>query len=111
LPVASYSREAQASGVMMIPVPRSGIYRGVEGFEFAKAVDGVTDIVITAREQDSIAAWPHGSSYLGFIFASAETPEDVESALRGAHRKLDFKIVSALPVNHPMTGRARAAEN
>ena len=102
-------RKENASGVMMIPVPRSGTYEGVTGLDHAKSVPNVSDIIITAREHDSIAAWPEGSSYLGFIFASAQTPEEVESALRLAYGKLQFQIASTLPVGHPVTGKIQSA--
>ncbi|HET9802042.1 MAG TPA: ATP-grasp domain-containing protein [Candidatus Acidoferrum sp.] len=111
LPVADYSRESQASGVMMIPVPRSGIYEGVDGVDAARTVPNVAKVVITAREHDSISAWPDGSSYLGFIFARAEKPEEAEAALRTAQAKLNFKIASPLPVSHPVTGQIRTADN
>jgi len=111
LPVDAFQRETSASGVMMIPVPRSGIYDGVDGVEAARSVSGVEDIVITAREHDSIAAWPEGSSYLGFIFARGEKTERVELALRAAHASLEFRIRPALPVEHPVTGKARSAES
>jgi len=35
---------------------------------------------------------PEGSSYLGFIFAKAPTPELVEAALREAHACLNIVI-------------------
>ena len=111
LPTAEYGRESQAAGVMMIPVPRSGIYEGVNGIDAAREVAGVTDVVVTAREHDSIAAWPDGSSYLGFIFARADQPGEVESALRAAHKNLNFRIGSALPVSHPVTGQVRSADH
>lgn len=111
LPTAEYVREPQASGVMMIPVPRSGIYEGVDGIEAARALPGVTDLVITAREHDAIAAWPDGCSYLGFLFASADEPGEVESGLHAALAKLNFRIVSPLPVSHPVTGQVRTADN
>jgi hypothetical protein len=41
---------------------------------------------------------PEGSSYLGFIFARAASPQEVEAALRKAHRHLRFDIVPSLPV-------------
>jgi hypothetical protein len=41
---------------------------------------------------------PEGASYLGFIFATANSPEDVERALRVAHQHLHFEIAAALPV-------------
>ena len=101
-------REPDASGVMMIPVPRSGIFERVEGLEDAERVPSVTEIRITARLKDYVAAWPEGSSYLGFIFARAETPNEAEAALRAAHAKLFFEFSPRLPVEHPITGRISA---
>src|SRR6266481_2198741 len=50
-----------------------------------------------------LADWPEGSSYLGFIFARGKTPEEVETALRQAHAKLQFTLTPRLPVEHPVT--------
>ena len=111
LPVDALQRDTSASGVMMIPVPRSGIYDGVDGVDAARSVSGVEDVVITAREHDSIAAWPEGSSYLGFIFARGEKTERAELALRAAHASLEFRIRPALPVEHPVTGKVRSADS
>src|SRR5216683_2772947 len=96
-------REDDASGVMMIPVPASGVLEGVQGEERARASPGIEDVQITARLHDFIAAWPEGSSYLGFIFARGSAPDEVESALRHAHSHLKFEIVPRLPVEHPVT--------
>jgi formate-dependent phosphoribosylglycinamide formyltransferase (GAR transformylase) len=105
LPGGDSPREKNASGVMMIPVPRSGVFEAVSGEDAARSVSGITELVITARVHDAIAAWPEGSSYLGFLFARGNTPEEVEQALREAHRKLSFTITPVLPVEHPVTGR------
>ncbi len=102
LPEASGEREAEASGVMMIPVPQSGILEGVEGEKAARRVKGISSLEITARLHDYIAAWPEGSSYLGFLFARAEHPATAEAALREAHGKLRFVITARLPVEHPL---------
>jgi L-aminoacid ligase-like protein/ATP-grasp domain-containing protein len=101
--VSSWQREELASGVMMIPVPASGVLESVHGVEDAQHVQFITEIEITARVRDTIFAWPEGSSYLGFIFAKAETARDVETALRSAHSKLRFNIKAPLPVEHPVT--------
>jgi len=98
-------REGASSGVLMIPVPASGILERVDGVEEAKSVAGVTNLEITARLHDYIAEWPEGSSYMGFVFAKAERPEEVEAALRAAHGKLRFTITPRLPVEHPVTKR------
>ena len=96
-------RETQASGVMMIPVPHSGILEKVEGREQAQAMHGISSLEITARLHDFIAAWPEGSSYLGFLFARAKEPAAVEAALREAHKKLRFTLTPRLPVEHPLS--------
>jgi biotin carboxylase len=101
-------REDAASGVMMIPVPRSGIFDGVEGIEEAEKISGIDEIRITARLHDYVAAWPEGASYLGFIFAHAQTPAEAEAALRAGHAKLNFRFSPRLPVEHPVTGRVGA---
>jgi hypothetical protein len=98
-------RESLASGVLMIPVPKSGILESVTGEEVARSTPGITELIITARLHDYIAAWPEGSSYLGFLFARGETPEEVEQAIRKAHEKLTFTITPRLPVEHPATRR------
>ena len=103
--ISSWQREELASGVMMIPVPTSGTLESVSGIEDARHVRGVTEVEITARMRDTILAWPEGSSYLGFIFAKAETTNDVEDALRSAHSRLRFNIRETLPVEHPITGK------
>jgi biotin carboxylase len=102
-------REEAAAGVMMIPVPRNGIFERVEGVEEAERLPGIEEIRITARLRDYLAAWPEGSSYLGFIFARGESPEEVEAALRAAHGKLHFVISPRLPVEHPVTQRVSRA--
>ena len=96
-------REAAASGVLMIPVPVSGILENVEGTGEAREVPGVTELEITARLHDFVAAWPEGSSYLGFLFARGEKPEEVECALRDGHARLKFTLTPRLPVEHPVT--------
>jgi biotin carboxylase len=102
---ADLEREQAASGVMMIPVPRSGVLEAVEGEAEARSTPGIEDVRITARLHDFIAAWPEGSSYLGFLFARGDSPADAEAGLRLAHSRLDFEIVPRLPVGHPATGK------
>ncbi len=105
LPGWNSPREQIASGVMMIPVPRSGILEGCSGEEAARSISGITELTITARLHDAIAAWPEGASYLGFLFARGNAPEEVELALRQAHQRLIFKITPRLPVEHPAARR------
>jgi hypothetical protein len=105
LPGGAWPRECVASGVMMIPVPKSGVLERVDGEDAARATPGVSELHITARLHDYIAAWPEGSSYLGFLFARAGGAGEVEGALRAAHAKLQFTLTERLPVEHPVTRR------
>ena len=89
LPIAG---EGGAAGVMMIPIPRRGIYRGLEGLAAAQAVRGVTGVAITVEPGQIIAPLPDGASYLGFIFSLCATPAEAELALRLAHALLVFDI-------------------
>jgi biotin carboxylase len=93
-----WAREAAAAGVMMIPIPSGGRYRGVEGEAEALAIPGVTGLRITARLDQQLIPLPEGASYLGFIFARAADASEVEAALRAAHGKLRFQIDRAVSV-------------
>jgi len=104
MPGTDLDREDDASGVMMIPVPKTGVLEKVEGEEKARATPGIEDVQVTARLRDFLAAWPEGSTYLGFLFAHGKTPVEVEAALRLAHSQLKFEIAERLPVQHPVTG-------
>jgi len=94
--VSGYEREARASGVMMIPIPKRGIYKGVDGVDTAREVRGIDDIRITAKPDQQLVPLPEGKSYLGFIFARAATSGDVDAALREAHARLRFRVDRAL---------------
>jgi len=96
--MASMRLRGGASGVMMIPIPKAGIYEGVDGVEAAARVPDVAEVTITAKEGQRILPLPEGASYLGFIFARADSPERVERALRNAHACLRFEIATTLPV-------------
>ena len=81
-----------AAGVMMIPIPVSGILRGVDGVSAARGLPHITGIEITAQPGQLMAPPPEGAAYLGFIFSRAATPATVEAALRAAHAALDVRM-------------------
>ena len=86
---------------MMIPIPRRGIYRRVEGVEEARGVTGIEDVQITAKADAAIVPLPEGRSYLGFIFSRGESESLVERALRDAHARLHFVIDRDIAVVSP----------
>jgi hypothetical protein len=90
--VSRVEREPAAAGVLMIPVPGTGVLRGVRGRDEAAQVPGVEEVRITIAVGQPVVSWPEGSRYLGFVFARADSPEAVETALREAHRRLGFDL-------------------
>jgi biotin carboxylase len=96
-----YTREPDAAAVMMIPIPRRGMFKRMHGLEPAARVAGVTEIRLTAKEGQLLEPLPEAGSYLGFIFARGPRPEDAERSVRDAHAVLDPEIAQPLLV----TGR------
>lgn len=95
MPVPAGKPEASASGVMMLPIPATGVFEGVEGIDEALAVPGVRDLEMTAHRGQHIEQLPEGARYLGFVFAAGESPDEVEAALRAAHAVLRIRISPA----------------
>lgn len=85
-------RAPVASGVLMIPTPTSGTLAAVAGEAETRAIPGITGIDFTIRPGGRIVAPPEGERYLGFVYARAETPEEVESALRKAMSTLEVQL-------------------
>jgi len=90
-----------SSGVMMIPIPRGGVYEDAAGLAEARAVPGIDDVIITAKPGQALVPLPEGAAYLGFIFARGGHPAEVEQALRRAHSRLSFRIATLLPTLKP----------
>jgi biotin carboxylase len=88
MPLGDHDREQAASGVMMLPIAAAGTLRSVEGLDAARAVAGIEDVRITIPAGRPVVPLPEGDRYLGFAFARAGTPEEVEAALRAAHAAL-----------------------
>ena len=92
LPLPSLEREHAAAGVIMLPIPRAGTLREVNGRTEAMAVRGIEGLAITIPPGGRVVPLPEGDRYLGFMFARAETPAEVEAALREAQRRLEIVI-------------------
>ena len=80
------------SGVFMLPVPRAGVLRAVQGRADAEAVPGITGVTITIPRGRRVQPLPDGDQYLGFVFAEAATPDEVEKALTTASQWLHAVI-------------------
>jgi biotin carboxylase len=93
LPRDHMPREQLASGVMMLPIPRAGVLKAVTGQEEARATPHIAGLEISIAPGKPVQPLPESDRYLGFMFAKAETPEQVEQALRQAHAHLGVDIV------------------
>ncbi|MBX9599870.1 MAG: ATP-grasp domain-containing protein [Bryobacteraceae bacterium] len=96
--ISGIAREPGASGVMMIPIPRAGVFQDAFGLDDALATPGIAGGVITAKQGQTLRPLPEGASYLGFLFSRAATPRQAENALRDAHAYLRFHIAPMLDV-------------
>jgi biotin carboxylase len=106
VPLDDRARVEGASGVLMIPIPAAGTLVAVDGQEAALAVPGVTGVEIAVVPGRFVAPPPEGNRYLGFVFARAPEPAQVEEALRTAQGRLTVRVdpeAAAAP-----TGRAAA---
>lgn len=95
-------------GVLMIPVPRAGVLRRVEGVASAMRVPYVEKLQIDVRDGQVLVPWPEGSSYTGFVYARAPSAALAEAALREAHRQLNFVIAPLLPLELGAAAAQRA---
>jgi len=96
--VSAFPMSTDAAGVMMIPIPREGIFVDVCGLDDARSIAGIEDVIITAKPGYRLIPLPEGASYLGFIFARGASPGAAERALRESHARLRFEISTTLPV-------------
>ena len=96
--VSGVGLDPRAAGVMMIPIPRRGRLRRVDGETEARSVAGIEDLRVTAKPDQLLEPLPEAGSYLGFIFARGDSIHAVEGALRDAHRRLQFVIEPAIEV-------------
>jgi biotin carboxylase len=91
-PIPAAAGSLRPCGVFMLPVPRGGILRAVEGRAAALAVPGITGLNITIPPGQRVRPLPDGDRYLGFVFAEGGTGPEVEHALTAASQRLRVLI-------------------
>ncbi len=79
----------------MIPVRKRGILLRIEGLTEARQVRHITNINMHIHAGNELIPLPEGNQYPGFIFARADTAEEVVSALRKAYEQLEFVVAPA----------------
>ena len=81
-----------ATGVLMLPIPASGTFTGVENTDAVEAISGITGVTITIPEGRPVLALPEGDRYFGFVFAEGLSADAVEASLREAAETLVVTI-------------------
>jgi len=67
----------------------------VAGQDRARAVPGVVGLEVAIPPGGALVPLPEGDRYLGFVFARAGTPAEVEHALRAAHAELHVVVAAS----------------
>lgn len=86
------SRHPGASGVLMLPIARSGKLSAVSGLARAEAVPGVWSVEMTIPVGNRVVAAPHGDRYLGFVFARGSDRAATLRSLREAASFVEVEI-------------------
>ena len=68
------------------------LWAAVKGQDEARAVPHITALEISIPIGGQVRPHPEGDRYLGFLFARAQSADQVEDALRTAHALLEVEI-------------------
>ncbi|MDA3870408.1 MAG: ATP-grasp domain-containing protein [Gammaproteobacteria bacterium] len=88
--------DQQCRGVMMMPVHKGGILRRVEGLIAARDIKHIESVDIIIREGHELVPLPEGNQYPGYIFAQADTQQEVIDALNNAFSRIKFIVAPVI---------------
>ena len=92
MPTIDTSPARPAAGVLMVPIPATGILTAVEGVDDVEAMAGIDGVTLTVPFGRRVTALPEGDRYLGFVFAGGADAEAVEQTLRVAGSSLNVVV-------------------
>ena len=99
MPTLDTTPARPATGVLMLPIPATGMLSGIEGIDQVREIDGIDEVSLTITPGRRIVALPEGDRYLGFVFAGGADADAVESILRQAASVLSVVVDGeAVPV-------------
>lgn len=99
LPTMDTRPARPATGVLMLPIPATGILDGIEGIDNVRELAGIDEVTLTIAPGRRVVALPEGDRYLGFVFAGGLDAESVEATLREAASLLSVVVDGeAVPV-------------
>jgi hypothetical protein len=92
MPTMDTSPARPAAGVLMVPIPATGVLTAVEGVEEVEAFPGIDAVTLTIPPGRRVTALPEGDRYLGFVFAGGADAAQVEETLRIAGSSLTVVV-------------------
>ena len=92
------NKQEKAHAVMMIPIRQKGLLKRVEGLLAARQTEYIDKIDIVINQGHELIPQPEGNQYLGYIFSTAETNEQVISSVREAYAHLKFVTTPVFPI-------------
>jgi hypothetical protein len=99
MPTADTRATRPATGVLMLPIPATGVLNGIEGIEHVRGLEGIDEVALTITPGRRVVALPEGDRYLGFVFAGGADADSVEGTLREAAATLSVVIDGeAIPI-------------
>lgn len=90
--IEEVTTEKQASGVYMIPAPKSGKVKDIKGVDVAKTLRWITSVDMTTTLGTELKTIPYDAKYVGFIFAKAPSTKIVISALELAFQEIELEF-------------------
>jgi biotin carboxylase len=92
MPTLDTSPARPAAGVLMLPIPATGVLTAVEGVDVVEALEQIDAVTLTVSPGRRVTALPEGDRYLGFVFAGGADAAGVEETLRIAGSSLTVVV-------------------
>lgn len=92
MPTLDTSPTRPAAGVLMLPIPATGVLTAVEGVDEVEAFERIDAVTLTIPPGRRVTALPEGDRYLGFVFAGGADAAGVEETLRIAGSSLTVVV-------------------
>jgi hypothetical protein len=89
----------------MLPIAAGGVLIDVTGREEILKIPGIVAMELTIAPGRPLVPLPEGNRYLGFVFARADSPEEVEAALRAALAGLHVRVRPSQTLKSLAAGR------
>ena len=85
----SINLAANSTGVLMLPIPKEGIFKGIKNLDKTERIKVIINIELSLPIGTYVKKPPFSERYLGFVFASGKTNTATKKALMQADKILE----------------------